>query len=234
MAINPIVYTEKIVRSFLKYQLSAYPFADPRLHGQMRKLLSIDQVRRTPLLHGPYISLSRGFREGASIQELIDQGVFHPHMRHIIPPGIVNVYGHQERAIRAVHAGRSTLVSTGTGRRPSAFYPIISKCSTWPTRRPSGHRRRDRLSDERPGRGPARAAPRAVGRQRHRLRHVRGQDAGEGARSGRPPHDRRLHRADSRPCSDYRDAGRPDAVHPAEEACSRKADETAGGQPCIL
>ena len=67
MAINPIVYTEKIVRSFLKYQLSAYPFADPRLHAQMRKLLSIDQVRRTPLLHGPYISLSRGFREGARV-----------------------------------------------------------------------------------------------------------------------------------------------------------------------
>ena len=50
MAINPVVYTEKIVRSFLKYQLSAYPFSDPRLHTQMRELLSIDKVRRTPLL----------------------------------------------------------------------------------------------------------------------------------------------------------------------------------------
>ena len=35
MAINPIVYTEKIVRSFLKYQLTAYPFSDARLHSQM-------------------------------------------------------------------------------------------------------------------------------------------------------------------------------------------------------
>jgi len=59
MAINPIVYTEKIVRSFLKYQLSAYPFSDPRLNAQMRELLSVDKVRRTPLLRGPYISLSR-------------------------------------------------------------------------------------------------------------------------------------------------------------------------------
>ena len=33
MAINPIVYTEKIVRSFLRYQLTAYPFADMRLHS---------------------------------------------------------------------------------------------------------------------------------------------------------------------------------------------------------
>ena len=60
MAINPVVYTEKIVRSFLQYQLSAYPFSDLRLHTQMRELLSIDKVRRTPLLRGPYISLSRG------------------------------------------------------------------------------------------------------------------------------------------------------------------------------
>ena len=88
MAINPIVYTEKIVRSFLKYQLSAYPFSDPRLHTQMRELLSVDKVRRTPLLRGPYISLSRGFREGATIGQLIDEGVFHPHMRQIIPAGI--------------------------------------------------------------------------------------------------------------------------------------------------
>jgi hypothetical protein len=28
MTINPIVYTEKVVRSFLRYQLTAYPFAD--------------------------------------------------------------------------------------------------------------------------------------------------------------------------------------------------------------
>jgi len=112
MAINPVVYTEKIVRSFLKYQLSAYPFSDPRLHTQMRDLLSVDKVRRTPLLRGPYISLSRGFREGATVGELIGEGVFHPHMRQIIPAGIRNVYGHQERAVRAIHDGQTTLVST--------------------------------------------------------------------------------------------------------------------------
>ena len=27
MALNPIVFTEKVVRSFLRYQLTAYPFA---------------------------------------------------------------------------------------------------------------------------------------------------------------------------------------------------------------
>ena len=31
MALNPIVFTEKVVRSFLRYQLTAHPFADARL-----------------------------------------------------------------------------------------------------------------------------------------------------------------------------------------------------------
>ncbi len=84
MALNPIAYTEKIVRSFLKYQLTAYPFSDPRLHEQMKKLLSLDQVRRTPLLRGPYISLSRSFKQGPAVSEMVDEGIFHPHMGQIV------------------------------------------------------------------------------------------------------------------------------------------------------
>ena len=57
MALNPIVFTEKVVRSFLRYQLTAYPFADERLHGQMRRLLSLDETRHSPLMKGPFISL---------------------------------------------------------------------------------------------------------------------------------------------------------------------------------
>lgn len=50
MALNPVAYTEQVVRSFLRYQLTAYPFADARLHRQMRDLLSLDETRRSPLL----------------------------------------------------------------------------------------------------------------------------------------------------------------------------------------
>ena len=46
MALNPIVFTEKVVRSFLRYQLTAYPFSDEGLHSQMRRLLSMDQGYR--------------------------------------------------------------------------------------------------------------------------------------------------------------------------------------------
>ena len=45
--LNPLTYTENVVRSFLRYQLTAYPFADPRLNKQMRELLSLDRTRQT-------------------------------------------------------------------------------------------------------------------------------------------------------------------------------------------
>jgi len=38
MALNPIVFTEKVVRSFLRYQRTAYPFADARLLSQITAL----------------------------------------------------------------------------------------------------------------------------------------------------------------------------------------------------
>ena len=70
MALNPIVFTEKVVRSFLRYQLTAYPFADDRLHAQMRQLLSLDETRKSPLLRGPFVSLSRAFGQGAAVDDL--------------------------------------------------------------------------------------------------------------------------------------------------------------------
>ena len=238
MAINPIVYTEKIVRSFLKYQLSAYPFSDARLHSQMRELLSIDKVRRTPLLRGPYISLSRGFREGATIQQLIGDGVFHPHMRQIVPADINNVYGHQERALRAVHAGQTTLVSTGTGsgKTECFLYPIISKCLD--------------LKDakEQPGISAVIVYPMNALAE-DQLDRLRGLLAGSGITFGMyvgktPENERDVagHRMPAGTSSadyeavlkNYRDAGRPDAVHPAEEACSRERMRTPGHQPRIL
>ena len=130
MALNPIAYTENVVRSFLRYQLTAYPFADPHLHAQMRELLSLDETRQSPLLKGPYVSLSRPFRQGAPVTSLVTEGLFHPHLGERIPREITHLYSHQERAIRAIAQGRTTLVSTGTGsgKTECFLYPIISRC----------------------------------------------------------------------------------------------------------
>lgn len=39
MPLNPILYTDKVVGDFLRYQLTTYAFADERLYGQPRELV---------------------------------------------------------------------------------------------------------------------------------------------------------------------------------------------------
>ena len=83
--LNPITYTEQVVGDFLRYQLSTYAFADAGLYQQMRGLLNLEQTRNTPLMKGPYISLSRTFHQGATLEQLVKEGIFHPHIRQLSP-----------------------------------------------------------------------------------------------------------------------------------------------------
>ena len=238
MALNPIAYTENIVRSFLRYQLTAYPFADPGLHAQMRRLLSLDETRASPLLKGPYVSLSRPFREGAPIDALVTESLLHPHLRERIPEEITHFYSHQERAIRAIADGRTTLVSTGTGsgKTECFLYPIVSQCLN--------------LRDESalPGISAVIVYPMNALAE-DQLMRLRGLLAGTGipfgiyvgktperevdvagarlrAGSSRADYEARLERA--------RREGAGETVYPPEEVCSREMMRTAGRQPRIL
>jgi len=238
MALNPIVFTEKVVRSFLRYQLTAYPFADEHLLTQMRKLLSLDETRQSPLLKGPYISLSRPFRRGAAVDDLVRAGVFHPHMRQRIPGDITHVYGHQEETIRAIRDGRTTLVSTGTGsgKTECFLYPIISKCLDL------------RDADAAPGIGAVIVYPMNALAE-DQLGRLRSLLAGTGIPFGMyvgktPDHESevvgiRMPAGSSR--ADYearldqvRREKRSDSVYPPEEVCSREVMRTPGKQPRIL
>lgn len=68
MALNPIVFTEKVVRSFLRYQLTSYPFADEGLHGQMGRVGQ--GLRRLCQCTGVY-----PFRGGKTGQAILDFNV---------------------------------------------------------------------------------------------------------------------------------------------------------------
>ena len=238
MALNPIAYTEHVVRSFLRYQLTAYPFADTRLHAQMRELLSLDETRRSPLLKGPYVSLSRPFRQGAAVDVLIREGLLHPHLRERIPETLTHLYGHQERAVRAIAEGRTTLVSTGTGsgKTECFLYPIVSRCLGL------------RDADAPPGISAVIVYPMNALAE-DQLMRLRGLLAGTGIPFGMyvgktPEHESgvtgvRLPAGSSR--ADYearleraRRDGSGETVCPAEEACSREVMRTPGRQPRIL
>ena len=236
MAINPIAFTEKVVSSFLKYQLTTYPLADSDLHRQMRTLLSLGATRRSPLLKGPYISLSRSFQQGANIQHLIQEGIFHPALENCAT--FPQLYGHQERAIRAIRKGKTTLVSTGTGsgKTECFLYPIISRCFEL---RDQGVRagivavlvypmnalaedQLARLRDLLAGTGITFGM--YVGKTPEERGEVVGQHLSAG--SSREAYRRTRDRA--------REERRPTVVYPSEERCSREEMRAEGHQPNIL
>lgn len=238
MALNPVAYIEKVSESFLRYQLTAYPFSDPYLFAQMRDLLSLDHTRSSPLIRGPFVSLSRPFRAGASIEQMVQEGLIHRHLAERILPNISYFYSHQERAIRAIAKGRTTLISTGTGsgKTECFLYPVVSQCLT--------------LRDESaaPGISAVIVYPMNALAE-DQLMRIRALLAGTGVSFGiyvgKTPEREvdvvgiRLGRGSSR--ADYLARvekaeldGTGETVHPVEEVCSREAMRTPGTQPRIL
>ncbi len=238
MALNPIAFTERVVEDFLRYQLTTYPLADTDLYAQLRDLLRLDQSRDTPLRKGPFISLSRPFKQGPTIAQLVADGVFHPAMTSIVPAEHTHVRAHQDEAILSIHRGDTTIVSTGTGSgKTEAFlYPIISRCLE--------------LKDH--------AAPPGVvavlvypmnALAEDQLDRLRGLLAGRGIPFGMyvgktPEEDGQIRGErlpDGSTNADYharlkqiREAGQDITLIPAEERASRTAMRAGGGQPRIL
>ena len=238
MALNPVAYIEKVAKSFLRYQLTAYPFSDPSLLKQMRKLLSLDHTRASPLLRGPYVSLARSFRAGAPVQRMVHEGLIHPHLATRIPEEITHLYSHQERAIRAVADGRTTLISTGTGsgKTECFLYPIVSQCLS--------------LKDEAaaPGISAAIVYPMNALAE-DQLMRIRALLAGTGIPFGiyvgkTPERETDVVGARLAPGSSRADYlarlekaqqdGTGESVFPAEEVCSRQTMRASGKQPRIL
>lgn len=128
MALNPIQFTGQVTEEFRRYQLTAFPIADPRLAAQASELLGAGPFKDSPLTKGPFVSLARGFREGATLPALVDEGLVHAAL-----PGVAeypSLFDHQEQTLRSALGGRHVLVSTGTGsgKTESFLYPIIDRC----------------------------------------------------------------------------------------------------------
>jgi len=232
--LNPITYAEHVVGDFLRYQLTTYPFADPGLFAQMRTLLNLEQTRSTPLLRGPFISLSRAFKAGATIDTLVREGILHPHLTRLAPHP--SVYGHQEQAFRAITEKQTTLVSTGTGsgKTECFLYPIISRAlELRDENAPPGITAvvvypMNALAEDQLGRlrellvGTGVTFGMYVGKTKERASDVTGERLSPGASSG-----------DYRATVDrYRREGHPTAVLPAEERGSR--EELRASPPRIL
>lgn len=126
MAINPVQFADHVNEQFLRYQLTAFPITDPDLFGQAQEMLG-DRVS-SPLIKGPYVSISRSYKFGPRLTDLAAEGYVHRAL-----PAVADhdrLFAHQYETLRNVKDGKHCLVSTGTGSgKTEAFlYPIIDRC----------------------------------------------------------------------------------------------------------
>lgn len=127
MPINPIQFANRVNEQFLNYQLTAFPLTDPDLARQAREQLKGGHGQ-SPLLNGPYVSLSKSYRRGEDLRDLAEEGLVHP-----VLPGLTEyprLFQHQWETLKAVKDGKHCLIATGTGSgKTEAFlYPILEEC----------------------------------------------------------------------------------------------------------
>jgi len=126
MALNPVHFARKVIDQFLRYQLTAFPITDDYLAQQAQALFR-GKVS-TPLVKGPYLSLSKSFEFGPRLDELAAEGKVHPALAGIAE--FPCMFAHQHKVLAATQAGRHCLVSagTGSGKTEAFLYPIIDHC----------------------------------------------------------------------------------------------------------
>ena len=110
--INPIQFASQVNTQFLDYQLTAFPLTDPDLAEQARAMLR-GILGRSPLIQGPYISLSKPFRQERDLRDLAKAGIVHPALPGLAP--YPTLFAHQDETLQQVNAGKHCLIATGTG-----------------------------------------------------------------------------------------------------------------------
>lgn len=125
--INPLTLADTIEATYGRYLATAFYLRDPALRTQFA-----EQVRdqRSGFGKGPYLEATPPFESGASILDLVRDGLLDERWLAVDSSAIPlerPLHVHQERAIRKVLAGRNVVVATGTGsgKTETFLYPIF-------------------------------------------------------------------------------------------------------------
>ena len=124
--IDPVGAATQIKETYRRYLRSLLAVRDPQIDAALTT--AIDS---TPLLDkGPYLEATPPYAPGASLQQLIDEGVLTPGFADLAGPALPlerPLYVHQEMSVRKAAAGRNVVVATGTGsgKTESFLLPIL-------------------------------------------------------------------------------------------------------------
>ena len=126
MKFDPFKTANVIRDTFRSYTAKTFFINDPELQEEFQ-----EELNSFPISNGPFIESPNSFKQGRSIRELVDEGVFSKEFNTLMQnqEGILNrpLYAHQEKAIRLIESGRNAVVTTGTGsgKTECFLYPIL-------------------------------------------------------------------------------------------------------------
>lgn len=127
MAIHPLDTTNHIRSTYLRYLKTIKPFQDE----WYRQAFS-DAVNEPDLLvKGPLLEIAMPYEKGASIRELVEEGILSPEFAKLNSPDLPYerpMYRHQVNAIRKAILGRNLVVASGTGsgKTETFLVPILN------------------------------------------------------------------------------------------------------------
>lgn len=125
--VDPIAASEGLRESYTRYLSTLLPLTDQRLKAALTARLREKDV----LSKGPFLESTPAFESGASISDLIAEGVLPRRFSNFKSSGLPldrPLYVHQADAIRKARSGRNIVVATGTGsgKTESFMVPIIA------------------------------------------------------------------------------------------------------------
>ena len=126
MKFDPFKTANVIRDTFRSYTAKTFFINDPELQDEFQ-----EELNSFPISNGPFIESPNSFKQGRSIRELVDEGVFSTEFNTLMQnqEGILTrpLYAHQEKAIRLIESGRNAVVTTGTGsgKTECFLYPIL-------------------------------------------------------------------------------------------------------------
>lgn len=127
MAMNPIETTKTIEGDYLAYLQSILKVKDDNLTKQAYKALNHNKF-----VKGPFLEATPPFVTGATITELIKEGVVSKEFKAIAAAAEINreLYVHQETAFRKLATEKRNIIvatGTGSGKTECFMYPIFNE-----------------------------------------------------------------------------------------------------------
>lgn len=129
---SPITAAQNIRNGFIDYITTTFHFADAAYNEEFRRALAVEGA----VAKGPYLDIGGSYETGRSLDRLIDEGEASALFRDLekAPEDQKELklarplYLHQEAALRKINAGKSLIVTTGTGSGKTECFliPVVN------------------------------------------------------------------------------------------------------------